>query len=35
MVRTDLDLFRDVLRMKKAELSVKSRGLDSIAIDAA
>src|SRR5258708_28688028 len=33
MTRTDLASFREVLRTKQAELSGKSRGLESIAIE--
>jgi DnaK suppressor protein len=33
MTRTDLASFREVLRTRKAELSDKSRGLESIAIE--
>jgi hypothetical protein len=33
MTRTDMTSFREVLRTKRAELSTKSRGLESIAIE--
>ena len=33
MTRTDMTSFREVLRTKRSELSTKSRGLESIAIE--